>query len=165
MSAIGFLSSTLNDFCKVCLNFEESTYGSLSPKVFTIAFLTVLYISLSFSIFNFFLKLGFSSSFSFLDLSSVFVLSSEVSLAATLFCSVISCVNCSPKTLLEASIALAGRYLFIKAANGTPDSGLYSDIRSSIPRFPVSISSVNNCLSKLGASLRFSTILFTIGLN
>ena len=34
-----------------------------------------------------------------------------------------------------------------------------------MPLLPVLISSVNNCLSKLGASLLFSTILLTIGSN
>ena len=100
----------------------------------------------------FFFGLGFTST-------------SATSSAATVFASVTSTVNSSPKTLLEASIALAGKNLFINAANGTPDSGLYSPIKSNIPRSPVSISSVNNCLSKPGASLRLSTILFTIGLN
>ena len=53
----------------------------------------------------------------------------------------------------------------MKAAKGTPDSGLYSAIRSNIPLLPISISLVNSSLSKFGASLRFSTILPTIGLN
>jgi hypothetical protein len=51
------------------------------------------------------------------------------------------------------------------AAKGTLDAGSYACIKSSIPPAPVSISSVSNCLSKPGAFLRWSTILFVIGLN
>jgi len=38
--------------------------------------------------------------------------------------SVTSCVNCSPNTLFDASIALAGKNLFIYPDKGTPLSGL-----------------------------------------
>ena len=76
-----------------------------------------------------------------------------------------SSMNSSPKILLDASMALAGKYLLMKAANGTPDFGSYSLTRSSIPRLPISISLVKSSLSKPGASLLFCTILFTIGLN
>ena len=93
--------------------------------------------------------------------------------------SVTSCVNCSPNIFFDASIALAGKNLFIYAANGVPLSGLYSLIRPNIllclnspvlgsalsESNPTSISLVNNSLSKLGASLLLSTNLLVIGLN
>ena len=103
-----------------------------------------------------------ANTFNFVRLSGC---CSTASSAATPLASVTSSVNSSPKTLREASIALAGKNLFIYAANGTPDSGLYFCIRSNIPLSPVFISSVSSCLSKLGASDLFCTILFTIGAN
>ena len=72
------------------------------------------------------------------------VTSVTASSAATPLASDTSSVNSSPRTLFDASIALAGKNLFIYAANGTPESGLYSLIKSNIPRLPVSISSVSS---------------------
>ena len=101
------LSSVLKPFCKPFLNWGESTGGSLVPNVFVTASTTFCVVALSNLIF--FLKL----SFALVGFSATCSVTSSVVVSVTPLASVTSNLNSVSKILLEASIALAGKNLFI----------------------------------------------------
>ena len=161
VASVIFFAGTLNILAVIVeaksfkfLKFAFSKFTSCKALITSLVYCSFIVSSLAKSI-------GFIClAFGFVSISGAATSSAAMPLASSM-----SVVNSSPKILREASIALAGKNLFIYAANGTPESGLYSLIKSIMPRSPVSISSVNKVLSKLGAPLRFSTILFVMGLN